>query len=196
MACVYKIICKDNSITDCYVGSTTDFRRRRKCHKNNVYNPKDKRYNLKVYKFIRENGGWDNWNMIKIEDCEVENKFKLERKYYDELKPTLNSKCPFVTNEQRKIKKSITSKKYYLKNQDKLVKMGKKYYLKNKDKVVKRCKEYSLKNKDAINKRKQEWYIKNKDTVNKKNKAYYLKNKDAINKKKRERYAKKKLQKK
>ena len=26
-----------------------------------------KRHNIYVYEFIRENGGWDNWDMVEIE---------------------------------------------------------------------------------------------------------------------------------
>ncbi len=31
---IYKIVCNDLTITDCYVGSTTDFKTRKAAHKN------------------------------------------------------------------------------------------------------------------------------------------------------------------
>jgi hypothetical protein len=39
------------------VGHTTDFTQRKQCHKNPMPQWKEKYYNLKVYKTIRENGG-------------------------------------------------------------------------------------------------------------------------------------------
>ena len=177
MACVYKIFCNDISITDCYIGSTIDFRRRRNGHiskSNNINCPK---YNLKVYRFIRENGGWNNWTMVKIEDCEVDNKLQLEQKYYNQLQPSLNSQRPFVTEEQRKISNSISTKAWYKKNEKECRIKRKEYDLKNKDKISKNLKEYRLKNKDKLLKQRKKRY-------------------EAINKKRREQYAKKKLLKK
>ena len=62
---IYKIICNDNYIKDVYVGHTVDLTRRRYEHKCSCINEKRKSYNYKLYKFIRENGGWNNWTMIK-----------------------------------------------------------------------------------------------------------------------------------
>ncbi len=64
---IYKIVCSDISIKDCYVGSTTDFSKRKAHHKSRCTNPDSKKYNLKVYQFIREHGDWENWNMILVE---------------------------------------------------------------------------------------------------------------------------------
>ena len=54
---IYKIVCNDLNITDCYVGSTTDFTTRKSHHKSSCNNETDSRYHLKVYKMIRDNGG-------------------------------------------------------------------------------------------------------------------------------------------
>jgi hypothetical protein len=65
---IYKIVCNDLNIIGCYVGHTTDFIRRKQSHKSHCTNEKDKKkYDFKVYKTIRENGGWDNYSMIEIE---------------------------------------------------------------------------------------------------------------------------------
>ena len=97
-ACIYKIICKDASITDIYIGSTTNFKNRGYTHKACCNNPNSKKYNYKVYKFIRDNGGWENWQMIKICDikpCLDRNIMKkAERELIDELKPSLNTTTP------------------------------------------------------------------------------------------------------
>ena len=97
-ACVYKLVCKDESITDIYIGCTINFKRRGKEHKSRCNNIKRPGYNFKVYKFIRDNGGWENWQMIKICDikpCLDRNIMKkAERELIDELKPSLNTTTP------------------------------------------------------------------------------------------------------
>ena len=62
----YKIVCKDTNVKSLYVGHTTDFTKRKSQHKHLCCAENDKRYNVHVYEFIRENGGWDNWDMIEI----------------------------------------------------------------------------------------------------------------------------------
>jgi len=64
---MYKIVCKDVEIKELYVGSTTSLVKRRYLHKSDCFNANSKRHNFYVYQFIRENGGWDNWEVIQIE---------------------------------------------------------------------------------------------------------------------------------
>ena len=138
---VYKIICKDETINEIYVGSSVNFKGRLADHKYNCHNVKHNKYNLKVYQFIRENGGWDNWNMIKIIDidCEDEKELKYyEQLYISSLKPTLNCNKSYTTEEDRK----EYNKEYREKNKDKI----KEYREENKEKR----KEYNEKNKDKI----------------------------------------------
>ena len=52
---IYKIVCKDLNIKDLYVGSTTDFIRRKSMHK---FNCNKNACNYKIYEIIRKNGGW------------------------------------------------------------------------------------------------------------------------------------------
>ena len=62
----YENVCKDLSITDCYVGHTTNLKSKKSHHKSNCYNTNAEHYNLYVYEFIRENGGWESRDMIEI----------------------------------------------------------------------------------------------------------------------------------
>ena len=94
---IYKICCMDLTIQDIYIGSTINFRSRKRQHKECCNNEKSSHYNMKIYNFIRENGGWDNWNMIQIKELSCNSKLELhaeERKTYEELKPTLNTQKP------------------------------------------------------------------------------------------------------
>ena len=104
---MYKIVCKDLNITDCYIGSTNNFKRRLRQHKHDCNNPNRKGYNKKLYTCIRLNGGWNNWNMIPINiynNIEKYDALKHERKLIEDLKASLNMNIP-----------SRTKKEYYLK---------------------------------------------------------------------------------
>jgi hypothetical protein len=93
---IYKIFCKDEIITDVYVGHTTNFIQRKYAHKitcNNLNN------DLKIYNVIRSNGGWDNWDMVEIAKycCKDVTEARIkEQNHYDILKASLNSCPPYV----------------------------------------------------------------------------------------------------
>ena len=96
---IYKIFCKNNIITEVYVGHTTNFIKRKYHHKiccNNLTN------NLNIYKTIRENGGWDNWEMVEIGcyNCKNSEEARIkEQKHYEELNDTLNQVPPYVAKK-------------------------------------------------------------------------------------------------
>ena len=102
---IYKLCCKDLNIKDIYIGSTSQLLCKRKsAHKNSCndeYN--SKKYNLKVYNFIRDNGGFNNWDLILLDNVPCNNKEELhsiERTYIDNLKPTLNTQIPLRTKKE------------------------------------------------------------------------------------------------
>jgi hypothetical protein len=99
----YKIVCKDLSITDSYAGSSTNWSKRKNCHKSSCNNENSKKYHLKVYQFIREHGGWNNWNMILIEyyPCKTQLESAQRERYWTEtLKATLNCQVPGRTQAE------------------------------------------------------------------------------------------------
>ena len=112
-AVIYRIYCKDKTVLEIYIGSTRDEQKRINKHKYACNNENYKRYNFKVYKFIRENGRWDNWIFEVIEEYPCENKIELverEQYYYDLLNPLLNMVRPHVSEEEIK----ECNKKYLL----------------------------------------------------------------------------------
>ena len=101
---IYKIVCNDLNIKDIYVGSTTNFIGRKRQHKKNCCNNIKKTENCKIYKFIKENGGWNNWSMFEIEkfECNDGNEARTrERYWYEILNANLNSQRPLTTIEER-----------------------------------------------------------------------------------------------
>ena len=86
---IYTIRCKNPSITDLYVGHTTDFVKRRSAHRQASLT-----YGNKLYEMIRNNGGWENWKMEIIHhfSCKNANEAReKEQEYYVALGATLNS---------------------------------------------------------------------------------------------------------
>ena len=147
-SCIYKICCKDTSITDCYIGSTTCMRRRKTCHKSNCNNENCKKYNYNVYKFIRDNGGWDNFDMILIEKVNVNDGDELrkeERKWIEKLNSTLNCKIPTRThyeyNKEYRENNKEYQKEYRENNKDEILEKAKEYYENNKEKISEYRKE-------------------------------------------------------
>jgi len=103
----YKIYCKDPAVNDVYVGHTTNFVQRKYNHKRTCIKENDSNHNLKVYKFIREHGGWDNWKMdiIGYKDCyDHYEARKAEQKYFETLQATLNSIEPLPKPKPRPTK--------------------------------------------------------------------------------------------
>ena len=102
---IYKIVSKDLAILETYVGHTTGFKDRKRQHKNNCQNENNKGYNLKVYAFIRANGGWNNFDMIELEkfSCNDTNEARSrERYWYETLNATLNIIRPIVSIQEAK----------------------------------------------------------------------------------------------
>ena len=100
---IYKLVCNDINVKECYVGSTDNATVRKSLHKSSCNNVNGKKYNLRVYRYIREHGGWDNWSLIEIEQFEYERKPQLraqERHHMELLGATLNSLTPNRTIPQ------------------------------------------------------------------------------------------------
>jgi len=151
---IYKIVCLDSTITDVYVGSTTDFNKRKRQHKYCCYNENNKDYNLKIYETIRANGGWDNYNIIEIESYPCENdeqQRERERYWYDILKPSMNSQLPLSTKEERKESDKEYNKEY------KKTEKYKEYLEKNREKRNQNQREYREKTREKRNQNQREY---------------------------------------
>ena len=104
MLTLYKISKQgDNNF---YIGSTEDFNRRKIEHK---YRCKTK--DFKLYKYIRENGGWSSWNMEIIGGCgSVAGEIKCIKK----MKPPLNT---LIYNDRKQYQRQYI-KYHYQKNKE------------------------------------------------------------------------------
>ena len=144
---IYKIVCNDLTITDMYVGHTTNFKQRKSVHKSDCINPHSKKYNYKIYIKIRENGGWNNWKMVEIEkfSCKDIYEATARERYWFELlnKPSLNVHIP-----------SRNKQEWTIDNLEEIRESNRKYYETNKSILLEKSKLYRNQNKEELNKRK------------------------------------------
>tara|TARA_R110001583_G_scaffold36760_1_gene120833 strand:- start:327 stop:782 length:456 start_codon:yes stop_codon:yes gene_type:complete len=112
-ACIYKIQCKDPSVIPVYVGSTTDIRKRRNTHRSDCQVVSGDKYDRRQYQFIREHGGFDNWELIKladIDDCMGDMQLRmLEQEYMDAEDSILNIQRACKSKELIAIKKNAAT---------------------------------------------------------------------------------------
>ena len=157
-AFIYKLCCLDVSVKEIYIGSSTNFKQRKIKHKSDCNKEKSKICNRYVYKFIRDNGGWDNWTMIELYKYPCNDKRELEYEEYRvmiELQSQLNSNRPYITEEEiREYKKNyreehkeeikIKNQIYREEHKEEFNEKSKKYYedhkeivkMKHKEKIV------------------------------------------------------------
>lgn len=140
---IYKICCKNPEIKEIYIGSTAnELRKRKNQHKTDSNNINSKSYNLYVYQFIRDNGGFDNWDIVEVERYCANDKQELhkrERYYIELLGASLNSQIP--NRSQKEYEKDNKDKIKEYKQEDKYKEKVKEYYQANKDKILEKQRE-------------------------------------------------------
>ena len=133
---IYKILHNDDD-TLLYVGHTTNFTKRKALHKYRCI-----KKTTPVYKMIRDNGGWECFNMIVIQNFPCENKMEArieEDRIMREMKASMNTLRAYT---------SLEEKKEYMKE----------YVEVNKEHIRERTKEYN-----------QEYYQVKRDLIIEKN---------------------------
>jgi hypothetical protein len=160
-----------------YVGSTTDFTRRKASHKSNCNNETTCSYNLKVYQTIRENGGWDAFKMLEVEEYPCENSKqaqKREQYWIDFYKSNLNSKKAFAGETLKESKAQ-----YYIENYEKYKQYrieyaeenkayAKNYYQENKEEQKQTAKQHRIEHAEQIKQQKAEYYQQHKEELTQK----------------------------
>jgi hypothetical protein len=191
---------------DDYYGSTTCIDNRVSEHKWKWNNINNKSYNYKVYRIVRENGGFDNWEfeIIEFYKCNSKKELELREKYYiKKFKPNLNTTVPRRSwkeyREDNKEKFDAYQKEHNKKRREHTKnrteeeieadkKTNRERYLKERDKRLEDAKNYYQKNKEEINTNKKIKYAENKDEINEDRREKYGENKDELNKDRREKY--------
>ena len=141
-----------------YVGSTTNFTKRKSGHKTACNNENDKSYHYPIYTFMRDNGGWDAFIMILIEYYKCNDKNELEAReqhFINEFKThLLNSKYASRTREQ-----------YRIDNKTEISIRGANYLRNNREEINIRRAKFRRDNKDKISIRGAKYYEDNKEEI-------------------------------
>ena len=154
---IYKIQHEDDESL-VYVGSTTNFTKRKCSHKRNCNNPNGKEFNIKLYQMIRDNGGWDCFRMIQIKEFPCINKRQAEAeedRFMMELKANMNDH-----------RASRSHAEWYIDNRDKILEYNKQIYNDNRNKILEKQKQIYNENRDKIIERVKQNYNENRDKIN------------------------------
>jgi len=163
-----------------YVGSTTNFTKRKSAHKACCINTSEKNYNNKKYEIMRENGGFEMFKMLEVKKfpCNDLNEARAEEdKVFLELKANMNTYKPFLSSDDKKIYKDEFKPRkkdydinYRLINKDTRKIQKAEYYQKNKAIIDLKVKANSKKNKDKIKETQKKYREQNKDKIKEKKK--------------------------
>ena len=147
---IYKIVCNDETVTDIYVGSTTDFVNRKSDHKRNV---EREIFKLKVHKTIYDNGGWENWSMVKIElyPCDSSTELRIREEYWRKtLQASLNQRLVYSSSEEKLKIAREKQRVYYHEHRDQVLKYQKQYQLEHAEEKREYLKQYHKQNADKV----------------------------------------------
>ena len=172
---MYKISPKNSEIKHCYIGHTTNFNNRKRAHIRNTITENDKHYHLKHYEFIRQNGGWNEWEMVEIEKFIGKTKLEArirEQELIHEHGANLNSLKAYITEDERKTTKNTITQKYREENKEIITEQMKKYREENKEKIYEKTKEYRENNKEKHQEWQKVWRENNKEILKEKRKIY------------------------
>ena len=142
---VYMISCKDYNVNEFYIGSTCNLKKRIKNHKSNCYNENSKKYNYEVYRYIRENCGFQNFEFNVLYTglhISANRTVQKENDFIKDYRPTLNSYAAYQSKEELKEHKN----KYYQENMEYIKEYNKEYY--QRPEVKEHKKVYNQENKE------------------------------------------------
>jgi hypothetical protein len=205
-AVVYKLCCKDASITDEYIGSTCNKYKRKQEHKSCWNNENSKAYNRLVYQFIRANGGFHNFDLIVIEEYPCESKVQLEmkeREYIERLRPTLNKQIPTRTSQEyrethreeiREYRETHREeikeykKRYIDKNIEEIKEYQREYYEKHRESILEQNKQYQEEHRESLSEYHKQYRNENIEEIKEYNKQYINENKEKIREQRKQYY--------
>lgn len=189
---IYKLICRDVEITEIYVGHTTNFVKRKQQHKCNCIHTHTSTSSYYVYEFIREHGGWDNWDMIeicKVSCTDVYDASRTERQYIESLGATLNKVMPTRSPREYCLdhKEEIAEKKhqYHLDHIEEITEKKRQYYLEHKEELLEKRKQYRDNHKEEIAEKKRQCYLDNRDARLEQARQYRIDHADELREKRR-----------
>jgi len=117
-----------------YVGSTTNFPQRKSSHKHECNHEERKHFTYPIYCHIRNNGGFDCFEIIPIKSLKLLNKTELliaEQEEIDNHRTLVNSCKAHMTIEEHKENKKL----YREEHKEEFKKYIKQYYQEHKENI-------------------------------------------------------------
>ena len=185
---MYKICPKNSNLNYSYIGHTNNFAFRKSQHKLPCIDIAHNKSHYKLYETIRQNGGWDEWEMIEIEKFNGKTKLEArmrEQELIKEHKANLNILSAFITEDERKEKKKRITEKYREENKELLKEQTKQYKEDHKDIIAEQMKKYREENKEKIRAKTKEYIENNKEKHDETQKAWREKNKEILKEKRK-----------
>jgi hypothetical protein len=126
--CVYSIYCLDPTVKPIYVGTTHDLGKTRREFKINCTNENAKDYNDPLYNFIRQNGDWKRFKLIKCVEVRTgqADLLKAEKLKIASLECCLN----------KKLQKQAGAQAYRETHKERTKDYNHEYYFKNKEEIA------------------------------------------------------------
>ena len=121
-----------------YVGSTTQFPQRKTAHKYDYNHEERKQFTIPIYCHIRDNGGFDCFEVIPIQSLKLENKTQLliaEQEEIDRHRTLVNRQKAHMTIEERKEHQKKYDKQYREEHKEEFKKYIKQYYQEHKENI-------------------------------------------------------------
>ena len=148
-----------------YVGSTTNFFIRKAKHKY-LWNKEGNHFTFPIYCHIRNNGGFDCFEVIPIQSLKLENKTQLliaEQVEIDKHQTLVNRNKAHITIEELKeyYKKWRKEHKAEIKE---IAEKKKQYYQEHKAEIKEKAKLYNQDHKEEIAEKKKQYYQEKKRT--------------------------------
>lgn len=172
---IYKIIIDDKV----YVGSTKSILSKRQGQHN--YDLKNGNTQEK-YRYAREKGV-EKIVCIGIETFEYNELWELRKREEEHRlreQNCLNEKRCYLSEEETKILRKKTAKKWNEENKEKVLENAKEYYEENKEEILEKHKKYYEENKEKVIDRTKKYYEENKEEISERTKEYYEENKEKL----------------
>jgi hypothetical protein len=163
---LYQLTCKDEkkrkkNTVGVFIGYTSiKLETAIKNHKTLYQNPNSKSHDNPLYKLIRANGGWDNWDYHALEICPSIDRKEALTKQRDWIQQT-----PNAINQRRPITTYEEDATYYKDNRAVLLEQKKIHRNSHKELISERMKVYREDHKNAIAEQRKAYYEANKVAI-------------------------------
>jgi len=162
----YRIKSKNPCITECYIGSTTNFIKRKACHKRRS-SPTNNESTALIHQFIRSNGGWDAFDIEIIDTILFSQPDRLlhERRLIEFYGATLNTYTPFLTEEESHALDIARRRKYRETHKEDIKEYNSQYQSTHKEELKEKKRKYREAHKEEIKEKQRQYRETHKDEI-------------------------------